>query len=95
MSGSDEVWCGIEAVLRSMEIERVVDPATHVARDLDLDSLRRIELAIAVENHFRVRLEPEDEEEIETLGDLAAVVRRRIAEGGTDAGDAGRAPADG
>jgi len=76
----DGVRAGIESVLRAMKIERDVGPETHIARDLDLDSLRRIELAISIENHFRVRLEPEDEAEIETVGDLAVVIRRRLAE---------------
>lgn len=48
-----------------------------LVRDLDLDSLKRIELVIRVENEFRVCLEPEDEAEIATLGDLVDVIRRR------------------
>jgi len=54
-----------------------LSPDLHLVRDLDLDSLRRIELVIRIENEFRVRLEPEDEAEITTLGDLVNVIRRR------------------
>lgn len=73
----DEVLDGLRAILRGMGLEHEVGRDTHIRRDLDLDSLRRIELVIEVENRFRVRLEPEDEEDVETLGDLADVICRR------------------
>ena len=73
----NEVLEGLRAILRGMNLEHDVGRGTHIRRDLDLDSLRRIELVIEVENRFRVRLEPEDEEGVETLGDLADVIRRR------------------
>lgn len=88
MSGAgspEEVLDGLRSILRGMNLEHEVGSDTHIRRDLDLDSLRRIELVIEVENRFRVRLEPEDEEDVETLGDLADVVRRRAGERGDDA----------
>lgn len=88
MSGAgspEEALDGLRSILRGMNLEHEVGPDTHIRRDLDLDSLRRIELVIEVENRFRVRLEPEDEEDVETLGDLADVVRRRAGERGDDA----------
>lgn len=62
------------------------DPGLRLAEDLALDSVQRLTLAVEVENRFRVCLEPEDEEGIATVGDLAAVVeeklRRRVGAGG-------------
>ncbi len=72
---------GIRAVLNELKVDRVVDPETQVREDLDLDSLQRIELVIGVENRFRVRLEPEDEEQIDSVGDLVDVLRKRLADG--------------
>jgi len=85
---------GIRDILRGMEVEQQVELDTHVARDLGLDSIRRIELAMEVENRFRVRLEPEDEEGIETIGNLEDVIRRHLSatgecgSGGPDVCDA-------
>jgi len=82
---SDEtILAGIREILEDMDVhsaeERIpLSRDVHIVRDLDLDSLKRIELVIRIENEFRVRLEPEDEEEITTLGDLVDVVRRRRA----------------
>lgn len=80
---SDEtILAGIRRILGEMDVDPTVDGAAptrdlHLVRDLDLDSLKRIELVIRIENEFRVRLEPEDEAEIITLGDLVDVIRRR------------------
>ncbi len=46
--------------------------------DLEMDSIRLLTLAMAVENHFRIRLSEEDEESIETVGDLVLVIEREI-----------------
>ena len=70
---------GIREILGRLGVDRPVDRDTRVDEGLGLDSIRRIELVIEIENRFRVRLEPEDEEEIETIGDLVRVIRRRLA----------------
>jgi acyl carrier protein len=46
--------------------------------DLRLDSIRLLTLAAEVENRFRVVLDEADEAGIETVGDLVAVVRRKL-----------------
>jgi acyl carrier protein len=55
--------------------------------DLELDSIQLLTLAVEVENFFRVRLEPEDEQEIETVADLVDVVTAKVA--GREPGDGG------
>lgn len=44
-----------------------------LVEDLELDSLKTLTLAIEVENHFRICLD--EEAEILTVGDLAAIIR--------------------
>lgn len=56
-------------------------PELRLAEDLALDSIQRLTLAVEVENRFRVCLDPEDEEGIETVGDLADVVGTKLREG--------------
>ena len=47
-----------------------------------LDSVDRLALVVAIEDHFQVAFEPEDDEGVRTLDDVIAVLQRRIAERG-------------
>ena len=47
--------------------------------------MRQLELVVAIENEFEICLTPEDEQGIATLGELAALVERRLAEPRADA----------
>ena len=49
-----------------------------LVEDLELDSMRLFTLATEVENHFRIRLDEGDEAELATVGDLAAVIERKL-----------------
>lgn len=73
-------------------------PELRLVEDLALDSIQRLTLAVEVENRFRICLDPEDEEGIETVGDLAAVVERKLeaaeAEGHRDDAEDRRDDAD-
>jgi acyl carrier protein len=55
-------------------------PSLDLSRDLALDSLAQLTLAVALEDRFRVRLREEDAGEVRTLGDLAGLVVRRAKE---------------
>lgn len=57
-----------------------LSPELRLVEDLALDSIRLLTLALEVEDHFRVCLDEEDEDEIRTLGDLADTVARKLAE---------------
>lgn len=53
-------------------------PEMRLVEDLRLDSIRLLTLATEVENRFRVFLDEVDEMGIETVGDLVALVRRKL-----------------
>lgn len=53
-------------------------PEQRLVEDLRLDSLKLLTLAVEVENRFRVRLEPEVEARIRTVGDLVEAVAARL-----------------
>jgi acyl carrier protein len=75
-----EILAGIAQVMRAhLDWRGELAPAMRLVEDLDLDSLRRLTLAVEVENLFRVKLEPEDEAELQTIGDLVVVVQRKLA----------------
>jgi acyl carrier protein len=58
--------------------EGVLTPEMRLVEDLRLDSLRLLTLAAEVENRFRILLDEADEGGIQTVGDLVAVVRRKL-----------------
>ena len=58
-----------------------LSPEMRLVEDLRLDSIRLLTLAAEVENRFRILLDELDEGTIETVGDLVAVVRRKLGGG--------------
>lgn len=75
-----EILEGIAAVARQhLEYSGDIGPDMRLIEDLRLDSLRLLTLAVEVENRFRVRLDPEEEAAIETVGDLARTVAAKLA----------------
>jgi len=74
------ILAGIAAVAREhLGWEGPLTPEMRLVEDLRLDSIRLLTLAAEVENRFRVLLAEEDELGIETVGDLIAIVRRKLA----------------
>ena len=53
-------------------------PEMHLVEDLELDSLKRLTLALEVENHFQICLD--EEAAILTVGDLVEIIRERLNE---------------
>lgn len=80
MTPTDEALLeGIAAVAREhLGYEGPLDPSTRVMEAMALDSLRMLTLVVEVENRFEVCLEEGDEQGVETVGDLMAVLRRRL-----------------
>lgn len=72
-----DVLTGIaEVARRHLGWEGRLAPELRLVEDLELDSLKMLTLALEVENHFRVRLDPEAG--IETVGELVAAIRERL-----------------
>lgn len=77
---SDEaILAGIADVARRhLGWEGELAPEMRLVEDLRLDSIRLLTLAAEVENRFRILLDELDEGAIETVGDLVAIVRRKL-----------------
>ena len=43
-----------------------------------LDSVQRLTLVVAIEDHFKVCFDPEDEEKVETLDDVVQLIQRKL-----------------
>ncbi len=66
-------------VSRELDWKGPVEPAHHLMRDLQLDSLGLTVLAVELENRFRIRLSLEDSVGVSTVGDLMRLVAARTA----------------
>ena len=76
------ILAGIAEVARvHLGWEGILTPDLRLIEDLRLDSIRLLTLAAEVENRFRVLLDEADEAGIETVGDLIAIVRRKLGGG--------------
>jgi acyl carrier protein len=76
------ILAGIAEVARvHLGWEGTLTPDLRLVEDLRLDSIRLLTLAAEVENRFRVLLDEADEAGIETVGDLIAIVRRKLGGG--------------
>ena len=47
-----------------------------------LDSVQRLTLVVAVEDNFRICLDPEDEQLVRTLEDVVRLVEKKLSAGG-------------
>jgi acyl carrier protein len=71
----------IRRVARSeLGFEGAVEDSHALRNDLRLDSLGMVLVAVALEDRFRVRLHEEDAARLDTVGDLVALVCRRVGE---------------
>jgi acyl carrier protein len=67
-----------EVAARHIGVAAPLRAEMRLVEDLRLDSLKLLTLAVEVENRFRVRLEPEAEAAIRTIGDLVEAVAARL-----------------
>jgi len=75
----EEILRVIREVAREhLSYEGRIEPRMRLVEDLALDSIRLLTLAVEVEDRFEVCLDPEDEEAIATVGDLADAVGRKL-----------------
>ena len=51
---------------------------SRLVEDLQLDSIRLLTLAIEIENRFHVRIAPDEEAGVRTIGDLVALVQSKL-----------------
>jgi acyl carrier protein len=62
-----------------------VAPETDLLGDLQLDSVKQLELIVAIENEFEICFEPEEEHGLATVAELVALVEKRMQEEARDA----------
>ena len=50
----------------------------------DLDSIQRLSLMVAIEDHYEIIFEPEDEAKIQTISDLITQIEEKVAHANAD-----------
>ena len=55
-----------------------IAPEMSLAEAFALDSLRQLTLVVEIENRFRIRLDDEEGAPLRTVGDLAALIARKL-----------------
>ena len=78
-------------VSQELDWQGAVEPAHHLMRDLQLDSLGLTVLAVELENRFRIRLSVEDSVGVSTVGDLMRLVASRTVQDSSAACSGGMA----
>jgi len=75
-----------DTILRSInEIARThidwhgeVEPHMRLVEGLGLDSIKMMTLALEVENHFRICLDPSKDDELTTIADLVKAIKNQL-----------------
>ncbi|MCC7381001.1 MAG: acyl carrier protein [Deltaproteobacteria bacterium] len=79
MTDQGEIIQGIAQILAEhLAIESPITPETRLLGDLQLDSMDQLTLVTEIENRFRFCFNEGDEAGIETIADLARVVRDKL-----------------
>lgn len=74
----DEILEGIAQVAhRQLAWRGPLEPGMRLLEELELDSLRRLALAVEIENKFRICLDDE-EADLVTVGDLVKAIARQL-----------------
>jgi acyl carrier protein len=73
----ESIRAQIETIVRT-ELRREDDIPENAQLAEHLDSIQQLALVVAIEDHFEVAFEPEDDEQAHTLDDVVNVVARRL-----------------
>lgn len=60
-----------------LDVDGELESSNRLVEDLGLDSLQLMTLAVAVEDHFEICLDEDDEAALVTVGDLLAVIAEK------------------
>ena len=81
LSMNDNVWNDLTAIFReSLDNDSLVLTETTTAKDVEgWDSISHVLIVVAVEKKFRVKFTAGEIQQLQNAGDLAALIRRKLA----------------
>ena len=77
---ADNIEQGIKEIIADVAGVEVEDigPDTNLTKDLDIDSIKAIEITVAIEKKFKVSVRDEDVPKIMTLQQAVSLVRQLV-----------------
>ena len=75
MSNPDDIFEAITRIIQEELGWKETLTRTHPVKELD--SMQQLSLVVAIEDHFEICLDPDDENHIETLQDLVLLVQKK------------------
>ena len=78
MQSSEEIFAVITKIIQEELGWKEALSQTHPVQELD--SMQQLSLVVAIEDHFEICLDPEDENRIETLQDLVSLIQAKQEE---------------
>jgi acyl carrier protein len=70
-----QVFAAIQSIAAAqLGVTRTIKPTDELIRDLDLDSVQLITLAVEIEDHFKIELPPDASARVSTVADLCRIV---------------------
>lgn len=70
----------VRALMRGrLRLDIPVEMTSDIHKDLRLDSLKQLELVVAIENRFEICLTPDDENGLATVGDVVRFIARETS----------------
>ena len=81
---ADSIEQGIKAIIADIAGVEVEDigPDTNLTKDLDIDSIKAIEITVAIEKKFKVSVRDEDVPKIMTMRQAVDLVRALLEQKG-------------
>jgi acyl carrier protein len=82
----DEIRKEIIAIISEVsgEEEQKITPESNLAADLEIDSIKAIEITVAIEKKFKISIRDEDLPKIITVQDTIDLAEKLIKKGGQD-----------
>jgi len=79
---ADSIEQGIKDIIADVAGVETEDigPDTNLTKDLDIDSIKAIEITVAIEKKFKVSVRDEDVPKIMTLQQAVSLVRQLVAQ---------------
>ena len=81
MSSSDEIRTGLADILEEVAgvLPAEVTPEKSFTEDLDVDSLSMVEIALAAEERFGVKIPDDELANLKTVGDAVSYIKKAQA----------------
>ncbi len=79
----DSIEQGIKEIIADVAGVEVDDirPDTNLTKDLDIDSIKAIEITVAIEKRFKISIRDEDVPKITSLKDAVQLVKQSLEHG--------------